>query len=56
MYKFFKDLEEYAEPIDFSIICLEDATKFSIFHPWSIDIQSIVNYFGEKIGIYFYFL
>ncbi len=54
----FNDLADEAENTDFNSdgSCLVEETKFNWREPWGISIESMRNYFGEKIGIYFDYL
>lgn len=54
----FNDLADEAENTDFNSdgSCLLVETGFNWREPWSISIESMRNYFGEKIAIYFDYL
>ena len=49
----FKSLADEAESTDFDAESVDEETKFNLMIPWSIAVDSMRDYFGEKIAIYF---
>lgn len=56
MREIFKELEDEAEGADFDAESVADETSFDIKRPWEMQIDSIRDYFGEKISLYFEFV
>jgi hypothetical protein len=58
MFCFFKTLSATADPSDFDTngSYLEKELAISICSPMTLSIEAIKNYFGEKTGMYFFFL
>lgn len=56
--KLFMELADEAENTDFNSdgSCFTKETAFNLRRPWYISVETVRNYFGEKIGIYFSFL
>lgn len=49
-------MEDMAESSDFINKPLSERLALKIYHPSTIDIEAIQNYFGEKVALYFNFL
>ena len=56
MREIFKELEDEAEGADFDAESVAEETGFDIKRPWEMQIDSIRDYFGEKIALYFEFV
>lgn len=58
LFNFFKTLAETADPADFDTngSNLEQELAFKITRPMNLSIESVKNYFGEKLAMYFLFL
>lgn len=56
MREIFKELQDEAEGADFDEDSVSEETKFDIKKPWDIPIDSIRDYFGEKLSLYFKFV
>lgn len=54
--KLFDDLADEAESTDFDSDSLEKESHFNIRVPWFIPVDSLRDYFGEKVALYFDFL
>ena len=52
----YKTLEDEAEDADFSQEPFLQECKFRLFKPSYINVDSVRDYFGEKIALYFTFL
>lgn len=52
----FNDLADEAESTDFDSDSLEKESHFNLRVPWFIPIDSMRDYFGEKVALYFDFL
>lgn len=51
-----KQFQNYGESCDFLEQSLNSSMRFHCLDPMRLDIASIVNYFGEKIGLMFEFI
>jgi hypothetical protein len=49
-------MQDEAESTDFDADSLEDEAKFNPRIPWLIPTDTMRDYFGEKIALYFDFL
>lgn len=56
MRKLFKLLEDEAEGADFDAESVSKETEFDIKRPWELQVDSLRDYFGEKLALYFKFV